>query len=137
MGPDASLHRSDSSHFEIVCTSGAHGKCVRLGYFPWASDKMLAAFNACVRAIRADYNGNGSSFTRDGTMIEVYDRLGINGKEAQTGLRFEAGWSPSGVICLHHFRIGNKKLRELNVSLECNEDSAASKGAVIFTLSRP
>lgn len=136
-GEDGSLNLSDARHFEIVCTSGAQGKCVRLGYFPWKSDEMLAAFNACVRAIRADYIGNGSSFTVDGTTIEVFDRLGINRQVNHNGLRFEAGWLPSGAVCLHHFRIRDRRPRELSANAQCDEVVAGSKGAVVFTLSKP
>src|SRR5262249_7703621 len=33
--PSGHLSRDDSGGFELVCTSGAQGKCVRFGYGPW------------------------------------------------------------------------------------------------------
>ena len=55
--------------FELVCTSGAQGKCVRFGYRPWsqAADgtRLHAAYNACTRMVRGDYGGAGQPFTID------------------------------------------------------------------------
>ena len=52
------LQPSAANDFELVCTSGARGKCVRFGYAPWrqAPDgrPMLDWYNACVRMVRAD-----------------------------------------------------------------------------------
>ena len=33
--PTGTLSFSDRSTFELVCTSGAQGKCARFGYAPW------------------------------------------------------------------------------------------------------
>ena len=47
------LSSSDGSTFELVCTSGAQGKCARFGYAPWrqAPDgrPMIDWYNACIR----------------------------------------------------------------------------------------
>src|SRR5262249_48787894 len=67
-------------------TSGALGKCVRLGYKPWktAFGVPLADYHqACVHLLPADYCGDGRPHTRDGTKIEVYDRLGIQKREEE------------------------------------------------------
>jgi hypothetical protein len=63
---DRGEHLHDGK-FSVSCTSGAIGKCVRAGYKPWvrANDGRLMwdYHQACVRAIRADYCGNGVSYT--------------------------------------------------------------------------
>jgi beta-glucanase (GH16 family) len=49
---------------------------------------------ACVRLIRADFCGDGVSWTEDGTLINVYDDLGVQLDEAEWGV--EAAWSRDG-----------------------------------------
>jgi hypothetical protein len=94
--------------FELFCTAEPQGKCVRLGYAPWrqAADgrPMRLWFNACVRMMRGDYCGDGRPFTRDGTMIDIYDRIGVQ-KSDDPSLAFEAAWGPDGAICVAHTRV--------------------------------
>jgi hypothetical protein len=103
------LRPSAASDFELVCTSGAQGKCVRLGYAPWrqAPDgrPMLDWYNACVRMVRADYCGDGRSFTRNGTIIDIYDRIGVQTSGNDPVFSFEASWAPDGAVCVAHPRI--------------------------------
>jgi len=93
----------------ITCTGGAEGKCVRFGYKPWAKgpgDVPLAPYyQACVRLVRADYCGDGVGHTRDGTPIDIFDRIGIQRDEIAPGITFEAGWGPDGAICVRHTRL--------------------------------
>jgi len=134
---------ADTSRFELVCTSGAQGKCVRLGYAPW---QQLDAYNACVRMIRADYCGDGTATTRDGTLIDVYDALGVQRSAPDAALAFEAGWSPAGAVCVHHPRIPeNTSLEKISSSCprlaghtgaSCSESSARASGALVFNRSR-
>jgi hypothetical protein len=134
---------ADASRFELVCTSGAQGKCVRLGYTPW---QRLDVFNACVRMIRADYCGDGSSTTRDGTQIDVYDDPGVQRAEADAAMSFEAGWTPEGAVCVQHPRIPeNTSLEKIASSCKrlagktgdaCSEASAREAGALVFNRSR-
>jgi hypothetical protein len=86
--------------FSIACTSGAVGKCVRAGYRPWRGRAMWDLHQACVRLFRADYCGDGRPHTRDGTRIDLYDRLGIQKDEPEPGMRFEAAWGPEGAVCV-------------------------------------
>jgi hypothetical protein len=132
----------DASRFELVCTSGAQGKCVRLGYRPW---QQLDAYNACVRMIRADYCGDGVATTRDGTTIDIYDTLGVQQSEPGGTFAFEAGWTPDGAVCVHHARIPeNTSLEKLAASCprlmghmgaSCTEASARAAGALVFNRS--
>lgn len=104
-------NRLPGGGFTLVCSDGAVGKCVRFGYKPWKTHTdgtSLADYHqACVRLVRADYCG-GRGTTRDGMLIDVYDRLGIQQPaphpEVQ-GLRFEAAWTPAGAVCVAHTRV--------------------------------
>jgi hypothetical protein len=93
--------------FSIACTAGARGKCVMLGYRPWAKADDGASlgpyFAACVRMMRADYCGDGRSHTRAGIKVDIWDRAGV--QAPQTDLPFEAAWSPDGAVCLRRARV--------------------------------
>lgn len=135
--------------FELVCTSGAQGKCVRFGYHPWeiAADgkPMRAYYNACIRLMRADYCGDGRAWTRNGTKIDLWDDLGIQRSESKKDptFSFEAGWGPDGAVCVAHTRIPENitlnKLKEycprLNAVANCNVGSARAAGALLFNRS--
>lgn len=97
----------------VTCSSGAEGKCLRAGYFP-ETGPSLERFEACKRMIRADYCGDGSAWTRDGTTIDIFDHVGIQDRSADPSMAFEAAWSAQGAVCVHHTRIpGRLSLAEL------------------------
>ena len=142
---DGILLRPRAGDIEIVCTSGAQGKCVRLSYQPW-KPSMLPMFNACVRMMRADYAGRGQSETRDGTLIQVFDRAGIHPMRGNDLSAFEAGWDEHGAVCVRHPRIASRAtLHQIEASSPrltgrigamCTPDKARSLGALIFNSSR-
>jgi len=148
--PDGRLVAPEPGIFQLVCTSGAQGKCVRFGYHPWQTapngGPMRDYFNACVRLLRADYCGDGRSWTRDGTLVDLWDDDGIQTLDAGSdpAFSFEAGWSPDGAVCAAHSRIPEnitlEKLRaycpRLAAISSCDENSARAAGAVIFNRSR-
>jgi ADYC domain len=107
--PADGRHVRASSSFTLTCTSGATGKCLRLGYKPWreaGGESLWDYHRACVRMMRADYGGDGTGHTRDGTRIEVSDRLGIKQARPDPGrLAFEAAWGPDGAVCVRRTRI--------------------------------
>jgi hypothetical protein len=106
-----------TSLFTFACTTGVIAKCYRWGYRPWLSgygDSMVAMHQTCTRLARADYCGNGQPGTRDGTKINVWDRLSSPGPIQDHGVKvlgipvplpppgmlFEAGWNTDGAVCL-------------------------------------
>lgn len=107
----AGRHLRGSAGFTVTCASGAIGKCVRFGYKPWreANGESLWDYHqACVRMVMADYGGDGIGHTRDGTLIDIFDRLGIQRIEPDPrgrALEFEAAWGPDGAICVRRTRI--------------------------------
>jgi hypothetical protein len=137
--------------FSLTCSAGGIGKCVRFGYRPWATapdGRSLAPFHAaCVNTLRAAYGGGERAFTRDGTAIDIYDRIGIQAPANDPDQAFEAGWTPEGAVCLAHPRIPeNGSLAEIAAHATrlagrtgpeaCDEDRAAALGALVFNRSR-
>lgn len=140
---------ADPSRFSMSCVSGVEAKCLRWGYLPWrkapAGEVSLAPyFESCIRMARADYCGNDQPTTRDGTAIDVYDRIGIQQRTPNLpDYAFEAGWAPHGAVCVHHARIPeNLALERLParcprltgkvLGSACDENAAESLGALIM-----
>ena len=94
--------------FEIACTSGAFGKCLLFGYHPWKTGTgvpMERLYQSCIRMVRADYCGDGRSWTRNGMSIDIFDRFGVQKADNPTNMTLEAAWSPEGAVCIHHARV--------------------------------
>lgn len=97
--------------FSFGCTNAVVAKCYRWGYRPWLTGygDLAATHWACTRMARADYCGNGTSHTREGTVINLWDNAASPGPIEREGapplgMLFEAGWSTSGAVCLSHGR---------------------------------
>lgn len=97
----------DAPCFTASCTTGAVGVCAHWGYLPdqeWEGGPPLARlFQACVRAARADYNGDGEPFTCQGTYVDFVDGHGIQTQDTFDGgglppLLFEAAWNEQGAL---------------------------------------
>lgn len=86
------------SQVTLACRDDVLAKCVEWGYEPWVSAEVADLHQACTRMARADYCGDGTPMTIDGTKIDVYDTLGI--QEQATDWRVEAEWGPDGATCV-------------------------------------
>lgn len=75
----------------IACRGSSIAKCFELGY---SGDKLAA----CVRALRADYCGDGTPYTVNGTLVNLYDGAGIATDAADWSV--EAEWAPGGASCI-------------------------------------
>ena len=101
-----------STLFTFGCTTGVIAKCYRWGYRPWTDEfgDLVPYHQTCTRVARADYCGDGTPHTHDGTQINIWDRLpsgGIQhhgGQLPTLGMLFEAGWNTEGAVCLSHAR---------------------------------
>jgi ADYC domain len=140
-------HVASDQAFSLTCTSGALGKCVRMGYRPWQAAQGGAPLRdyhqACVRMVRADYCGDGMGHTRNGTPINVYDRLGIQQADAAPAMRFEAAWSADGAVCVRHVRVAEAGSLEAlarscpgrlagRVGVACTEEAALRSSATLL-----
>jgi hypothetical protein len=111
-----------STRFTLGCQVGVLRKCYKWGYMPWlAGGAMATDHQTCTRLARADYCGDGTSHTVDGTLVDVWDDLqppvqsqDPAGDKA-SGLTFEGAWLDetqtggiAGVACLSHQRWANQ-----------------------------
>jgi hypothetical protein len=148
---DGTIEPSEPGVFELTCTGGAQGKCVRFGYRPWEKradgSSMWAMYNTCIRLVRADYAGDGRGTTRNGQPIDIYDFRGVQSPGDDPAHDFEAGWSPEGDVCVRHVRVKeNANLASLERDVPrlkgrtgkiCTEEFARGLGAVLFNRSPP
>jgi ADYC domain-containing protein len=95
----------------VTCTGGAEGKCIRFGYKPWRTlsdgTTLEPYYRACVRLVRADYGGDGVGHTRNGTPIDLFDRIGIQEDETAPDMTLEAAFGPEGAVCVAHTRLSD------------------------------
>jgi hypothetical protein len=96
---------SDSTDlFGFACRNASIAKCVELGY------KSSLGYgdhqHACVRMLRADYCGDGTSHTVNGTPINLYDNAGVQADTESWSV--DAEWTPDGARCLNHHRGGGQ-----------------------------
>ncbi|MEO8698494.1 MAG: ADYC domain-containing protein [Kofleriaceae bacterium] len=99
--------------FTFGCTTGVIAKCYRWGYRPWVAGygNLDDMHWTCTRLARADYCGDGTSHTHEGTRINVWDKLPAPGPIQKhggllppLGMIFEAGWDTHGAVCLSRGR---------------------------------
>ena len=111
----------------LSCSAGVIAKCARQwGYKPWRTLRsaehgpidLSILHQSCVRAARADYCGDGTSYTQDGTLIDMFDGFGFNvpATDAQVEaaadaldlgdypLEIEAFFGPHGAVSVNHER---------------------------------
>ena len=97
---------TDPTDITFSCADAALGKCVLMGYRPWAKGDHLPLDElhaACVRAVRADYCGTGDSATVAGTLINIYDSANV--QRDTTQWTPEATWGPAGARCVQSPRL--------------------------------
>ena len=85
----------------------AHPARVRIDPVVWdvRDARMVDLHAACVRMVRADYCGDGTPHTRNGTKINFWDNSGVLADDPWPGMRFEAAWSPQGAVCVARTRL--------------------------------
>jgi hypothetical protein len=110
-------HIDDPGAFTFSCDDRALAKCVELGYKPWQAamscpggkkcERITLAdlHQSCTRMLRADYCGDGTSYTVDGTALNAYDAFGIRTDGASWAI--EAEWGPAGALCVSRERIAS------------------------------
>lgn len=146
---DATGARHDTQTFgdapvalSFSCKTGALAKCVMMGYAPWTVGSDV--HQACTRMIRADYCGAGVSYTKDGTMIDVFDRLGVQSPSGGEGFAFEAAWGTKGAVCVSRPRYEGRTVQGETVLPSCwsslpacdSLEQGAASGALVANASR-
>ena len=128
--PGGGSHIADPNMITFGCLHHALAKCVQWGYKPWKSvdGVSLADYHqACTRLVRADYCGDGTSWTRNGTVIDFYDALSIQ-TDTEPRWRFEAEFDTDGAVCLDRQRIKDITTVDGRSHRQCLEDRADDSG---------
>jgi hypothetical protein len=86
--------------FSFACTRRDVATCLRQGYREDAPSDKVSLLEACTRMMRADYCGNGDSYTNDGTFVSIWDNRAVSTREVVAEMKFEAAWSEHGAVCL-------------------------------------
>lgn len=114
--PTGGDHFDEPDEFTFACMGYSLAKCVEIGYKPWKTTVQCASpgvckviplsyhHQACTRMLRADYCGDGTPTTRDGTLVDVADNVGMETPAAPASWLFEAEWSPEGAACVKNTR---------------------------------
>lgn len=98
----------DPSAFTFACDGYVISKCLLGGYKPWAEVdgvELGAHHQACTRAMRADYWGDGTPHTHDGVLINYYDEHGV--RDDVDSWAVEAEWNEDGALCASRSRLGD------------------------------
>jgi hypothetical protein len=109
--------RAERDRFTYACMDGVIAKCVDWGYAPWSVGSELHA--TCTRLARADYCGDGRSWTLDGTSIDVYDALGVQSPVHDPDFDFEAAWGAGGAVCVNATRYDIRDASGRSVEPQC------------------
>lgn len=104
---------SDPHEVTFACMGSAVAKCVtQMGYKPWKKAPLMTGgapvsldelHQTCVRAVRADYCGNGDSLTSAGQPVNFYDSFGLEKDDQSWPL--EAQWTTAGAACINSTRL--------------------------------
>ena len=90
------------ARFLFACEQvGAIGKCIEAGYRPWQSvdgSSLDRYHQTCVRLLRADFCGTSTPHTVDGSLLNIYDTLGIQ-VDTENWVA-EAEWDRNGALCI-------------------------------------
>ena len=120
----------------LGCLGGVIGKCARIGYRPWATGTQCKDskgkncspvplkdhHQACTRMFRADYCGNGQGYTKDGTIIDVFDYLDPAIQLREEKWTFEARWLPTGAMC-----VSQERHPELGFTGKCKDSKGKER----------
>ena len=105
----------DAAVITFACRHAVLAKCVEWGYVPWRTATACEGktcsvvslrdhHQACTRMARADYCGDGRSYTFNGTPIDLFDKLSpviqARATRAIPSWRVEAEWGPDGATCV-------------------------------------
>lgn len=140
-------HFDDPTSFTFACEGDVIAKCVTGGYKPWVETLTcgddgcehgtLAEYHqACTRALRADYFGDGTSHTEDDTRISFFDGMGVRVDSEDWAL--EAEWDADGALCVHEPRLlGLDELVAPLFTGDCGDASYFESGTLLMTEAPP
>lgn len=126
-------HIADARKFTFACDGiGALGKCVGLGYQPWQSTSLANHHQACVRLLRADFCGDGTPYTQNGNLVNLYDGIGLQHDTEDWVI--EAEWDIHGARCFYPLNRSHAGIPcyDARVELACGSPTNFSTGALLM-----
>jgi hypothetical protein len=135
--------------FTFACEGYVLAKCITMGYPPWAKGELCdsegngndcvkttlrSRHQACSRAMRADFCGDGKSYTVDETELNLYDGVGIR-VDSEDWL-LEAEWDEDGARCAVSERIAALPVPPCLPALDspdCGDEEHFESGTLLFT----
>jgi hypothetical protein len=104
----------DPDSVTFACEGAVLAKCAHWGYKPWRTANscdsennctevsLVETHQACTRMARADYCGDGTPHTVNGTLIDLWDGFGIQSRTTALlpNWGVEAEWAPEGAVCV-------------------------------------
>jgi hypothetical protein len=108
--------------FSFACRGSSVAKCLELGYKTW--DGFSDHQHACVRMLRADYCGDGTPHTVNGTQINLYDNAGVQADTESWSIDGE--WGPDGALCFNNYRGGTMPACSAKFSTSCGSFSSGA-----------
>lgn len=133
----------NSVGYTYSCSAGVIAKCSQgWGYKPWlslpAKDGSMVDLQplhqACTRAARADYCGDGVTHTVDGLLVDIFDIYDFNVNEHVRGFSEEASFDTYGAASLKHRRVVN---HPNHVSCQLPRRAPADETPLLSVWSRP
>ena len=135
----------DDRVFTFACEGYVLEKCVAAGYKPWVDVfacrdghdcewiSIQSYHQACTRMLRADFCGDGTSYTENNVVVALYDRLGI--RVDTEDWQFEAEWDEDGALCASSARVAemNPTCGPSLVDETCGEKSHFQDGVLIMS----
>lgn len=126
---------ADAKATTVACQKGAIATCLRWGYAPWSPtpgtpERSEYAYGSCLQGKRAAYFvrfGDYTTYTKNGTHIQMRDQFGINANDVDY---LEAIWSPGGAVCLN---VENVRRDEFRATV----DSLNGKGFKVPPCAKP
>ena len=94
---DSAHYAASTTEFTWACQGHTIAKCVELGYKPWTG--YVDHLQACVRLLRGDFCGDGTTYTVDGIDLNLYDDVGVQADTEDWAP--EAAWGPDGAVCVN------------------------------------
>jgi len=114
--PDRAVVKDEPNKIFFGCLSGGVGKAAKWGYPSYKHTNI--EFETAIRVVRADYCGNGFSFTKPGMALQLTDIFGVSSFGNQ-GSKDEAFWDDSGAFCVGEPRFSAQWGDASNIQHEC------------------
>jgi hypothetical protein len=143
---------NDEAKFTFACHGFILEKCVVAGYRPWVrylscshpgkgsgckTTSLATHHQACTRLLRADFCGDGTPFTIDGTLVNMYDGVGLR-SDTEDWLA-EAEWDANGARCANLQRVADHMPPCLAAlaSADCGDPTHFATGTLLISEVEP